>query len=65
MTILETIENYDTLLSVETLSKVSGIPRKTLYKAITAGHLPAYHVGGIRLEPFAVGHWLRQRSTGK
>lgn len=55
----------DTLVSVDTLSKLLSTSRKTLYKAIQAGHLPAYRIGGIRLEPSEVAQWLRDRSSKK
>jgi len=64
MTIVETIENMDTLLTVDVLSKLVTISEKTLYKAIKAGRLPGYRLGGsVRLEPAEVAKWLRQRST--
>lgn len=38
---------------------------KTIYKAIKTGRLPAYRLGGIRLDPTEVATWLRSRHTGK
>ena len=64
MTILENIEKMDTLLTVERLGRLTGTSPKTLYKAIKAGNLPAYHIGGsIRLEPSEVAVWLQDRHT--
>jgi len=64
MTIVETIEKMDSLLTVEMLGKLLSMSEKTLYKAIRSGKLPAYRLGGsIRLEPTEVAKWLRQRST--
>ena len=64
MIILETIEKMDTLLTVERLGRLTGTSPKALYKAIKAGTLPAYHIGGsIRLEPSEVAAWLRDRHT--
>lgn len=64
MTIVETIENMDSLLTLDGLSKLLTISEKTLYKAIKAGRLPGYRLGGsVRLEPAEVAKWLRQRST--
>jgi excisionase family DNA binding protein len=58
MTIIETIENMDTLLTVEALGKLLAISPKTLYKVIKAGRLPAYRLGdSIRLEPSDVVKW--------
>ena len=65
MTILESIEKMDTLLTAETLSRLTGISPKTIYKSIKAGHLPAYRIGGIRIEPQDVVTWMRDRHTGK
>jgi len=64
MTVAETIENMDSLLTVEVLSKLLSMSEKTLYKAIRSGKLPAYRLGGsIRLEPTEVVKWLRQGSS--
>ena len=66
MTILETIESTDTLLDVETLGRLTATSPKTLYKAIQAGRLPAYRIGGsIRLDPSEIAEWLRDRHTKK
>jgi excisionase family DNA binding protein len=65
ITILETIENRDTLLTVDELSKLLSMSGKTLYKAIKAGRLAAYRIGGIRLDPHDVADWLRNRRTKK
>jgi len=41
----------DTLLTVERLGTLTDTSPKTLYKAIKAGTLPAYRIGGsIRLD---------------
>ena len=63
MSIIETIENHSGPLTVQELSKLLGKSPKTLYKAIKAGKLPAYRVGGIVLDPVEVAAWLRQRHT--
>jgi len=64
MTIIETLENTATLLTVEELSKLLALSPKTLYKAISAGRLPAYHIGGAkRLEPSEVAEWLHNRHS--
>ena len=65
MGILETIENMDTLMTVESLGKLLAMSPKTIYKAIKAGRLPAYRLGGIRLDPAEVANWLRNRHTAK
>jgi excisionase family DNA binding protein len=65
MRILETLETTATLLSVEELSTLLGISVKTLYKTIKAGRLPAYRIGGIRIDPQDVVKWMRDRHTGK
>jgi excisionase family DNA binding protein len=64
MTIIDMIESGKNALTVEQLAnKVSKSP-KTLYKAIKAGRLPAYRIGGsIRLDPHDVAEWLRKRRT--
>ena len=64
MNILETIENRETALTVDELGTLLNSSPKTLYKAISAGHLPAYRIGGsIRLDPHDVAEWLRDRHT--
>ena len=63
MNIIETIETRDTLLTVEELSRLLAMSPKTLYKAIKAGGLGAYRIGGIRLDPHDVVDWLRKRHT--
>jgi excisionase family DNA binding protein len=64
MTILETLKNTDTLLTVEELSRLLTLSPKTLYKAIASGKLPAYHIGGAkRLEPSEVAEWLHNRHS--
>ena len=64
MTLIETLENMNTALTVEVLSRLTAISPKTLYKAIKAGRLPAYRIGGsVRLDPAEVAQWLRDRST--
>jgi excisionase family DNA binding protein len=63
MRILENIENLTTLLTVEELGRLLSMSPKTLYKSIKAGRLPAYRLGGIRLDPHDVADWLRNRHT--
>ena len=64
MNLLETIETCETALTVDELGNLLNTSPKTLYKAIKAGHLPAYRVGGsIRLDPKEVAEWLRSRHT--
>jgi excisionase family DNA binding protein len=65
MSIIETLETRDTLLTVEELGRLLSMSAKTLYKAIKAGRLPAYRVGGIRLDPYDVAEWLRERHSKK
>jgi len=64
MNIIETIENRETALTVDELGTLLNSSPKTLYKAISAGRLPAYRIGGcIRLDPHDVAEWLRDRHT--
>ena len=65
MSIMDTIEKLDGMISVDELSRLLGVSSKTLYKAVKAGRLPAYRVAGIRLDPSDVARWLRDRHTGK
>ncbi len=64
MNIIETIENRTTALTVDELGTILNSSPKTLYKAINAGRLPAYRIGGsIRLDTQDVAQWLRDRHT--
>jgi excisionase family DNA binding protein len=65
MGILETLDSMGSLLTIEQLSTLLGVSAKTLYKSVKSGRLPAYRVGGIRLDPQEVAKWLRDRHTGK
>lgn len=66
MSLIETIESMDTLLTVESLGILLSTSPKTLYKAVKAGRLPAYRIGGsIRLDPSEVAAWLRARHTAQ
>lgn len=64
MTLIEIIESNPNALTVEELATLVSQSPKTLYKAIDAGRLPAYRLGGsIRLDPHDVAEWLRNRRT--
>ncbi len=64
MAIIETIENRETALTVDGLATLLNSSPKTLYKAISAGRLPAVRIGGnIRLDPQDVARWPRDRHT--
>jgi len=66
MTIAEIIEKRESALTVDELATLTTTSVKTLYKAIAAGRLPAYRIGGaIRLDPAETAAWLRERSTGR
>lgn len=66
MSLIETIESMDTLLNIESLGILLSTSPKTLYKAVKAGRLPAFRIGGsIRLDPSEVVQWLRERHTAK
>lgn len=65
MTIAETLESRKTLMTVEELSVLLSTSTKTLYKSIKAGKLPAYRLGGIRLDPREVAAWMHQRHTAQ
>ena len=64
MSIIEMIRNKENALTVDELASVMSQSPKTLYKAIKAGRLPAYRIGGsIRLDPHEVAEWLDSRRT--
>ena len=64
MTVLETIEGNTKLITVQYLSTVSGIPRKSIYKNVESGSLPAYRIGGsIWIEPRDAAKWFRDHRT--
>jgi excisionase family DNA binding protein len=61
MTITERIEQFDTLLTPETLAKLLSVSVKTIYKWNSHG-LPYFRLrSAIRHEPSAVARWLRDR----
>ena len=64
MSLIETIENRTTALTIDDLAAMVGVSPKTLYKAVKQGRLPALRVlGSIRLDPHDVADWLRKRRT--
>lgn len=64
MSIIETVANRSTAMTIEELGTLLSQSVKTLYKAVRAGRLPAYRIGGsIRLDPTDVAEWLRNRRT--
>lgn len=64
MRLFEIFETKENALTVGEVAPVVGQSPKTLYKAISTGRLPAYRLGGsIRLDPYDVAEWLRNRRT--
>ena len=64
MSLIERIEAMEAALTVEALGSLLTTSSKTLYKAIKAGRIPSFRIGGsIRLDPAEVAAWLRTRHT--
>jgi excisionase family DNA binding protein len=62
MDVIDTVENWGKLLTVETLGELTCISTKTLYRYIKLRKLPAIRIGGcVRLNPSTTAEWLRSR----
>lgn len=64
MSIIDIIESKEHALTIEEFATLMNQSPKTFYKAVKAGRLPAYRIGGsIRLDPQDLADWLRGRRT--
>jgi excisionase family DNA binding protein len=56
------LESVDRGMTAGELSKVLGIPARTLYRQAKAGRIPSFHVGfAVRFDPAVIATWLRKR----
>jgi excisionase family DNA binding protein len=56
------VESLDHGLTADELSKIIGVPARTLYRQAKAGRIPSFHVGfAVRFDPAVIGKWLRAR----
>ena len=56
------LETVDHGMTAGELSKVLGVPARTLYRQAKAGRIPCFHVGfAVRFDPHTVARWLRAR----
>jgi hypothetical protein len=56
------VESIDHGLTAAELSKIIGVPARTIYRQAKAGLIPSFHVGfAVRFDPHVIGAWLRAR----
>jgi excisionase family DNA binding protein len=62
MALPDYLETIDCGMTTAELSKVIGIPARTLYRQAKAGRIPSFRVGSsVRFDPHVVAKWLRAR----
>jgi excisionase family DNA binding protein len=61
LTLAERIERIEGAMTAETLAKLLGILKITIFKQAKAGRIPSFRIGTcVRFDPRAVANWLRR-----